>query len=151
MRILAHASSLFALVTTALANTEKTIFIAPSAITLPESGASLDALQLQIISPSYTKLRTALPVKFPSSEYPQAHESWYLLQGLKAGQRHEVRVCWAAIVRPYRHSAPSSTLGSHKCCSTTLANVNIDSNQQSSGSTCTTSHMRSMLRISSKA
>ncbi|EME47445.1 hypothetical protein DOTSEDRAFT_69389 [Dothistroma septosporum NZE10] len=98
MRGLSCAFSLFAfVVTAALANTEKTIFIAPSAIILPHSGASLNALQLDTLTPADSALRTAIPVLFPSADHPKGHESWYLLRGLKAGQRHEIRICWAAI------------------------------------------------------
>lgn len=100
MRLPAFLSSLFALqVTRALANTEKVIFLAPDSITLPDSGPTLQALGLDTLSPETTILKTALPVQFPSTERPRGYQSWYLLQGLKAGQRYEVRVCWPAVVR----------------------------------------------------
>ncbi|USW50119.1 Putative F-box domain, GPI-Mannosyltransferase II co-activator, Pga1 [Septoria linicola] len=98
MRLLAFLSSLFALqVTRALANTEKVIFLAPDPIALPDSGPTLQALGLDTLSPEATTLKTALPVHFPSSDRPRGYQSWYLLQGLKAGQRYEVRVCWPAV------------------------------------------------------
>ncbi|CAK4034716.1 unnamed protein product [Lecanosticta acicola] len=85
------------LVSAALANTEKAIFLAPEAITLPDASPSLHALQLDTISPISAQLRTALPVAFPSDTNPKGLESWYLLRQLNARQRYEVRICWAAV------------------------------------------------------
>ncbi|KAK4504941.1 hypothetical protein PRZ48_002904 [Zasmidium cellare] len=98
MRFLASCittASLFA--TAALANTEKTIFIAPSAITLPDAEPQLDALNLDTLTYGHSKLRRSLSVAFPSEAAPRGLDSWYLLQGLNEGQRYEVRICWAAI------------------------------------------------------
>ncbi|KAF2168134.1 hypothetical protein M409DRAFT_53447 [Zasmidium cellare ATCC 36951] len=83
--------------TAALANTEKTIFIAPSAITLPDAEPQLDALNLDTLTYSHSKLRRSLNVAFPSEEAARGLDSWYLLRGLNEGQRYEVRICWAAI------------------------------------------------------
>lgn len=85
----------------ALANTEKTIFIAPSAIALPDAGPQLHALNLETITYTHSKVRTSLAIAFPTEEAPRGLDSWYLLQGLNQGQRYEVRICWAAIVRLY--------------------------------------------------
>lgn len=89
---------LLLLATTSLANTEKTIFIAPAVIALPDATPGLDALSLDTISTAKTTLRTALPVTFPTEDHPHGLDAWYLLQGLDEGQRYEVRICWAAIV-----------------------------------------------------
>lgn len=78
-------------ITTVYANTEKTIFSAPSI----SYGISLN-LSLDCLSPSAPKLRKSLPVAFPTVDQPYGTESWYLLKHLVRVQRHEVRVCWAA-------------------------------------------------------
>lgn len=81
------------------ANTEKTIFKAPAAITIPDVHPGLDDLCLDTLSPSASPLRTKLSVSFPSEEQPRGTESWFLLNGLVPNQRYEVRVCWVATVR----------------------------------------------------
>lgn len=86
------------LVAKAYANTEKTIFVAPPAIKLPEVALGLDSLQLDTISDTNSTLQTLLPVAFPTESHPRGLSSWFLLRGLTPGQRYEVRVCWAAIV-----------------------------------------------------
>lgn len=97
MNLLACLISLFA--TTALANTEKVIFLAPSIIKLPDTGSTLQALRLDTISSDNSTLKKALPVAFPTQDNPRGLESWYLLNGLNAAQRYEVRICWPAVVR----------------------------------------------------
>ena len=90
--LLAAITLLFALlITAAHANTEKTIFLAPKLAEFPILNLSLDAL-----TPSAPQLRKSLPVAFPTPDQPTGIESWYLLRDLSLGQRHEVRVCWAA-------------------------------------------------------
>jgi hypothetical protein len=90
--LLAATTLLFALLTTtAHANTEKVIFLAPKLADFPILNLTLDAL-----APSAPKLRKSLPVAFPTTDQPNGSESWYLLRDLSLGQRHEVRVCWAA-------------------------------------------------------
>lgn len=89
--LLATALALFALVTTTNANAEKTIFLAPSPI-----NSSLLNLTLESITPSSPKLRALLPVAFPTDPRPHGLVSWYLLRDLNPGQRHELRICWAA-------------------------------------------------------
>jgi hypothetical protein len=90
--LLAAITLLFALlIITAHANTEKVIFLAPQQADFPVLDLTLDAL-----TPADPKLRTSLPVAFPTTDHPNGRESWYLLRELTLGQRHEVRVCWAA-------------------------------------------------------
>ncbi|KAF7189205.1 hypothetical protein HII31_09627 [Pseudocercospora fuligena] len=101
MSFLGCLISLFALlVTTALANTEKVIFTAPKAITLPDSGPHLQALGLSVISQANSTLATSLSVAFPSKDRPRGLDSWYLLNDLEEDRRYEVRVCWAAVQQP---------------------------------------------------
>jgi hypothetical protein len=89
---------LLQLASIAQANTEKTIFIAPSSIQLPNVHPGLDDLCLDVLSPHNTSLHVQLPVAFASKEAPQGIQSWYLLDRLQSGQRYELRVCWVATV-----------------------------------------------------
>ncbi|KAI8943452.1 hypothetical protein NX059_001461 [Plenodomus lindquistii] len=78
------------------ANVEKTIFLGPSPVTLPNVRPSVDDLRLHALSPLDPVLPTLLPVQFPSAALPRGLESWYLLRALDDGTRYEVRVCWPA-------------------------------------------------------
>lgn len=92
---------LFLLLTTALANVEKTIFLAPPPSPLSSStniNPDLSDLGLDLLSPENPILRTKLNASFPSTAQPYGTESWFLLEGLNPGQRYEVRVCWLATV-----------------------------------------------------
>lgn len=98
MRVLA---ALFCIVTqawTVNANVEKTIFLGPSPVTLSNVRPSIDGLRLHVLSPDNSILPTQLPVQFPTQSTPHGLDSWYLLQGLREGQRYEVRICWPATV-----------------------------------------------------
>jgi hypothetical protein len=95
------AAALLCVVTqawTATANVEKTIFLGPSAVTLPHVRPSLDILRLQSLSVADPVLATHLSVHFPSASAPHGLESWYLLHQLQEGRRYEVRICWPATV-----------------------------------------------------
>ncbi|KAF2811613.1 uncharacterized protein BDZ99DRAFT_278028 [Mytilinidion resinicola] len=97
MRFTLPAASLIALVAEVVANTEKVIFTAPSAITIPNIRPGLDDLSLDVLSPAGLRtLETNLAVQFPSDTAPRGVQSWYLLKGLEAGRRYEVRACWPA-------------------------------------------------------
>lgn len=99
MKLHHSLSSLFALlVATALANTEKTIFTAPDALSFTDSKPSLDILQLQSLTPVFSTLTTSLEVLFPTVDAPQGSDHWFLLRDLYPGQRYELRVCWSAVV-----------------------------------------------------
>lgn len=99
MRFTLPAVSLIALVAEAVANTEKVIFTAPSAITIPNIRPGLDDLNLDTLSPAGLRtLETSLAVQFPSDTAPRGVQSWYLLKDLEPGRRYEVRVCWPATV-----------------------------------------------------
>ncbi|KAL5333486.1 hypothetical protein BJX70DRAFT_380814 [Aspergillus crustosus] len=78
------------------ANVEKTIFLAPSALSLPATQSSFDYLGLQRLSPADGVHRTKITASFPTDESEHGTDSWYFLEGLNPGQRYEVRVCWLA-------------------------------------------------------
>jgi len=80
------------------ANTEKIIFIAPELLSLSQTGPSLSNLNLDVLSPASTVFRTALPVSFPTDQFPDGNSSWYILSDLNPSQRYELRVCWTATV-----------------------------------------------------
>jgi hypothetical protein len=110
---------------TVKANVEKTIFLGPAAVTLPDARPSLDNLRLHTLSHAQTTLPSQLPVQFPSKAAPHGLESWYLLQHLEAGRRYEVRICWPATV------SPATSPGSPNW--DMFQNTNLLSNPQTSG------------------
>ncbi|KAJ5648565.1 hypothetical protein N7490_004937 [Penicillium lividum] len=73
------------------ANVEKTIFLAPPAVTFPSGEAALDDLGLERLSPENHIVRAQLNASFPTTEAPEGTESWFFLENLKPGQRYEVR------------------------------------------------------------
>lgn len=83
------------------ANTEKTIFVAPSFIPHSNVHPGLDSLCLDVLSPNNSTLHVQLPVAFPTKAAPRGLQSWYLLDRLQPGQRYELRVCWVATVSPH--------------------------------------------------
>ena len=90
---------LVALIITVNANTEKLIFLGPSAITIPNVHPGLDDLRLDTLSPTgQHTLETQLSVKFPTEAEPRGVQSWYLIEGLQEGRRYELRICWVATV-----------------------------------------------------
>ncbi|SPO05704.1 uncharacterized protein DNG_08391 [Cephalotrichum gorgonifer] len=82
-----------------LANTEKTIFIAPNASEAPGHPDGKSALYLTAI-PRLTgtdfAIRANVSADFPSSSYPDGAETWVLLDDMTPGQRYEARIMWAA-------------------------------------------------------
>lgn len=98
MKLVGCLPSLIAvLITTVCANTEKAIFLGPAASSFKDSLPRLDHLKFQELSPTTSSLTKSLPAAFPTDQQPYGLETWYLLRDLKAGQRYEVRICWAAI------------------------------------------------------
>lgn len=83
---------------TALANVEKTIFLAPPLATIPSEAPDVDDLGLERLSPENPVVRTQLNASFPTTEAPKGTDSWFFLENLTPGQRYEVRVCWLATV-----------------------------------------------------
>ena len=78
-----------------LANVEKTIFIAPPVLALPDD-SSIDNLYLIPLSHASPSVRTKFNAAFPNDKYPKGTETWMLLDGLQPGSRYEVRICWLA-------------------------------------------------------
>jgi hypothetical protein len=99
MRVIAALLCIVCKAGTVVANVEKTIFLGPSAVSLPDVRPSLEDLQLHALSSQAPILPTQLSVIFPSTSLPHGLESWYLLSGLEEGARYEVRICWPATVR----------------------------------------------------
>lgn len=80
-----------------LCNTEKVIFIAPPEIQIPTAHPTLEDLHLHALTPQLTTHRTHLEAAFPNATAQKGVATWLVLDKLQAGQRYEVRVCWAAI------------------------------------------------------
>lgn len=80
------------------ANVEKTIFIAPKAIEIYQSQPNLNQLNLETLTPSKPTLRRQITAAFPTLDDSHGPASWFLLDALREGARHEVRVCWLATV-----------------------------------------------------
>jgi hypothetical protein len=78
-------------------NTEKTIFLGPSPIDIQSTYPQLNILHLAPLNPDNFTIRTHLKAGFPN-EFGDGEPSWFVLHNLTAGQRYEVRVCWAATV-----------------------------------------------------
>ena len=98
MRLLAYLQSLAWCISLVLGNVEKTIFVAPEAIQIPQQHPNLEDLNIEALSPSRFELRRQLPAAFPAPSDPKGIEAWFLLNRLTQHQRYEVRICWAATV-----------------------------------------------------
>ncbi|KAM0797577.1 hypothetical protein BDR22DRAFT_436341 [Usnea florida] len=96
MRLLAYLQSLTWCISLVQGNVEKTIFLGPEAIQIPQQHPSLQDLKLESLSPTKPDLRRQLSAAFPKPSTPKGTEAWFLLEGLKQYQRYEVRICWAA-------------------------------------------------------
>ena len=80
------------------ANVEKTIFLGPPAIGMPNQHPNLYDLCLIPLSPLHSTARTRLNASFPTADTPKGEVTWVLLDGLTPGARYEVRICWLATV-----------------------------------------------------
>ena len=98
MRIIAALLCIVSQAGTVNANVEKTIFLGPSAVTLPDVRPSLEDLHLYSLSNFEPILPTRVSVQFPTDTKPHGLEYWYLLGSLEEGRRYEVRICWPATV-----------------------------------------------------
>ncbi|KAF2443841.1 hypothetical protein P171DRAFT_415614 [Karstenula rhodostoma CBS 690.94] len=97
MRTIAWLLCTLGSISTVHANVEKTIFLGPSAIVLPNVRPGIDELDVDTLEPAELPiLATQLSVKFPTESAPRGLDSWYLLRGLEEGRRYEVRICWPA-------------------------------------------------------
>lgn len=92
---------LYAFLPNVLANVEKTIFLGPPAIAVPNAHRNLDDLYLLPLTPFHLTARTRLNASFPVKSAPRGEEAWMLLDGLSPGARYEVRICWLATVSVY--------------------------------------------------
>lgn len=94
-----------ALAQQAAANVEKTIFLGPETINVPQQNPTFDNLHLDVLSPAADlAIRTHLQAEFPNSTSgSRGKATWLLLDDLTPGQRYEVRVCWAATVGAHSH------------------------------------------------
>ena len=80
------------------ANVEKTIFLGPEPVNIPNQQPSLSSLNIDTLTPEDWSLRTHLEAKFPTAESKRGTSSWFILESLTEGQRYEVRICWLATV-----------------------------------------------------
>jgi len=81
-----------------LANVEKTIFVAPPTVNIPQQHPTIEDLHLDVLTPDNWSLRTRLAADFPNDKALEGKISWFLLDNLTPSQRYEVRVCWPATV-----------------------------------------------------
>ncbi|KAI9901728.1 hypothetical protein N3K66_003545 [Trichothecium roseum] len=98
------------------ANTEKVIFLGPPAINVPLGAPTISDLNLDVLTPDSSSIRTNLTRVFPTIDPALLTEldadadgkrrleqvrpgfySWFVLDGLSEGQRYELRVCWSAL------------------------------------------------------
>lgn len=90
--------ALTAILSVAAANVEKTIFLGPEPINVPQQPPTLPDLRLDVLTPGNFSLRTHLGAVFATTELPRGVETWLILDELEEGRRYEVRVCWLATV-----------------------------------------------------
>ncbi|CAF9934556.1 MAG: hypothetical protein HETSPECPRED_009266 [Heterodermia speciosa] len=96
MRLTTFLLCFLPVIASVLANVEKTIFIAPEAIEIPQQHPNLNDLHLDVLTTENPTLRTLLPASFPKPPNTRGTISWFLLENLRQTQRHEVRICWPA-------------------------------------------------------
>ncbi|KAJ4289747.1 hypothetical protein N0V90_011077 [Kalmusia sp. IMI 367209] len=90
MRPIAWLLRIVAFLLTVNANVEKTIFLGPSAVSLPNAHPNLNDLYLETLEPAELSiLAKQLRVHFPTHSAPRGLASWYILRGLKERQRYE--------------------------------------------------------------
>lgn len=99
----------------ASANVEKTIFLGPEPVNIPNQQPSLSTLNIDTLTPDDWSLRTHLEAAFPTAESERGTSSWFILDNLTEGQRYEVRICWLATVSSFLtpHSTPTPKAASH--------------------------------------
>lgn len=90
---------LIGIVTLVTANVEKTIFLGPEAVNIPQQSPTLSDLHIDVLNPTNYSRRTDVDAIFPTSELPKGTDTWLVLEDLTEGQRYEVRICWLATVR----------------------------------------------------
>ncbi|KAJ0124645.1 hypothetical protein J7T55_005985 [Diaporthe amygdali] len=80
----------------ASANVEKTIFLGPEPVNIPEQQPSLLSLNLDTLTPENWSLRTHIEAIFPTEDFARGKSTWLILDNLTESQRYEVRICWLA-------------------------------------------------------
>lgn len=88
----------------ATANVEKTIFLGPEPVNIPNQQPSLSTLNIDTLTPDNWSLRTHIEASFPTADFSRGSSSWFILDNLTEGQRYEVRICWLATVSTFLHS-----------------------------------------------
>ncbi|KAI0124836.1 hypothetical protein BJ170DRAFT_478038 [Xylariales sp. AK1849] len=83
-------------IASALANTEKAIFLGPTSVNIPPTHPNLEDLHIDTLTPDNWAIRTHLEAQFPNNNSKFGKGTWLLLDELTEGQRYELRVCWAA-------------------------------------------------------
>jgi hypothetical protein len=89
--------------TPVLSNVEKTIFLGPASIPIPQAHPTLEDLHIDVLTPNNSSLRTHLEAQFPPDptlkpSYLGGKATWLLLDNLEPNRRYEVRICWPATV-----------------------------------------------------
>lgn len=84
----------------ATANVEKTIFLGPEPVNIPNQQPSLSTLNIDTLTPDDNNwsLRTHVEASFLTEDFSRGTSSWFILDNLTEGQRYEVRICWLATV-----------------------------------------------------
>lgn len=80
----------------ASANVEKTIFLGPEPVNIPNQQPSLSSLNIDTLTPEDWSHRTYIEATFPTADSERGTSSWFILDSLTEGQRYEVRICWLA-------------------------------------------------------
>ncbi|KUI73776.1 hypothetical protein VM1G_11932 [Cytospora mali] len=82
----------------ASANVEKTIFLGPEPVNIPQQHPTLSDLNIDLLTPETWSLRTHLEAIFPTAESEKGKSTWLILDNLTESQRYEVRICWLATI-----------------------------------------------------
>jgi hypothetical protein len=104
-------------VATALANTEKAIFLGPKTVNIPPTHPNLQDLRIDTLTPAKWSIRTHIDAQFPTDGAKFGRATWLALDDLTEGQRYELRVCWAATVRHIYSSTLLQCIPCEKCAS----------------------------------
>ncbi|KUI62108.1 hypothetical protein VP1G_09236 [Cytospora mali] len=78
------------------ANVEKTIFLGPEPVNIPQQHPTLSDLNIDLLTPETWSLRTHLEAIFPTAGSEKGKSTWLILDNLTESQRYEVRICWLA-------------------------------------------------------
>lgn len=76
---LAHTLTLFTLISTALCNVEKIVFLAPDLLSLSDEGPTLADLRLDVLFPTHTRLRKSHAISFANNTHTKGLSSGIFL------------------------------------------------------------------------